>query len=108
MAIRGMFNQVQEYALRETIDFDGEFVDASGIDATPSAATLYVKKPDGTVTTYAYPGPSITNPSTGLLVCSVLLDVSGYWSYRWEAIGAIGAADEKVIKVRSSVFFPAA
>jgi hypothetical protein len=73
------------------------YADAAKTTPTDATVVLRVKAPDGTVTT-----PSVTHVGTGSYSARVTLSAAGPWSYRWEATGAVIAADEGQVQVRPS------
>lgn len=73
------------------------YSDADKTTPADATVTLTVKAPDGTTTT-----PSVTHSATGVYSVTVSMTASGPWLYRWQATGAVQAADEGRILVRQS------
>ena len=72
--------------------------------ADPTAVTLKVKNPAGTTTTYTYALTTVTRDSLGVFSKQVTLDSVGTWRSRWEATGAVIAAQEGALTVRRTEF----
>ena len=53
----------------------------------PTAVSLFVRAPDGTITEYAYPA-GIVKVSVGVYYYQLLLTESGIWRYQWQGTGA--------------------
>jgi len=66
------------------------FTDAdTGERINPSAVSLVVKRPNGSVTTYTFGDSAMTNPENGVFVFPLMLDTKG--TYRWRFEGSMGA-----------------
>lgn len=76
----------------------------SSVVTDPTAITLKVKDPDGTITTYTYAGGSITKDSTGVYHKDLSVSNDGVWYYRFEGTGTCQAASENKFIVRKSEF----
>jgi uncharacterized protein YfaS (alpha-2-macroglobulin family) len=78
-------------AVRVTCTFRNE----AGALANPTAVTLQVRAPSGTVTT-------VSNSSTGTGVYSGVVspDAEGVWRYRFTGTGAVAQAQEGMFTVR--------
>lgn len=63
------------------------FRDLDGELGNPATVILTVEDPLGAITT---PAPS--NISVGVYRAEVVLDVEGWWTYRWEGTNAFGTA----------------
>jgi hypothetical protein len=72
------------------------FTDAAGALADPTAVTLTVRAPDGTLST-----PSVSKAATGRYSATVSPSQSGTWVYRWVGTGAVTAAAEGAFYVRA-------
>lgn len=81
----------------------GAFDDASGTATDPTTIVLKYINPAGTVTTLTYP-TGIVKDATGRYHYDLTLNASGTWAYRWEGTGAVVAAGEKKLVVRSTAF----
>jgi hypothetical protein len=62
-------------------DLDGALIDPVG------GVTIEVEDPLGNITS-----PAPMNISVGVYRAQVDLTVEGWWSYRWEGVGAFGTA----------------
>jgi hypothetical protein len=82
------------------------FRDLSGALADPTAVTLRIRTPAGVVTSYT--GAQILRESVGVYSKALAYDMAGYWGIRWEATGAVMAAEEKTVIVGPSEFYSAA
>lgn len=67
-----------------------EFTNAAGAAADPTAVTLKVKNPDGTVTTYTT--DDLTNDQVGRWEYSIDVADSGRYAYKFTGTGAVKAA----------------
>lgn len=83
-----------EYDVGDLVRVKGTFK-VSDTLTNPTAVTLKVKKPDGTVSTVA-----TTNASTGVYHADVSIDQAGTWRYRFAGTGDAQAAGESVFVVR--------
>lgn len=74
-------------------------------ETDPTGLKLKVILPDDSVVLYTWPGGDLVRDSQGIFHADVLIlvsDESGVWTYRWEATGAVTAADEKQFYVRQA------
>ncbi len=80
----------------ELVTLKGRFATAAGVATDPTAVTLVVTAPNGTVTTT---GPAITpyavfgHPSAGVFTFDLTVNAAGTWTYRWSGTGAIVAGE---------------
>lgn len=76
----------------------------TGLPANPSAITIQVRKPDGTVTSYTQ--ADATNPAVGTWRFSfpAPLDQDGLWRVRFAGTAGVVAAAETSFSVDCSVF----
>lgn len=70
----------------------------------PAGVACYIRKPDGTTTTYTYQAGQVQKASVGVYYLEVDADQVGIWSYRWESTGANTGAYENRFEVKESVF----
>lgn len=67
---------------------------AAGVVTDPTALTLKVKVPAGTVTTYTYGVDVIVvKDSVGNYHADIPITAAGRWSYAWEGTGAATVAE---------------
>lgn len=80
------------------------FQDLNGNLTDPTTITLTVRKPNSPSVTYAYAlSPAIvTKDAVGKYHVDLDLHLSGAWKYKWAGAGAVIAAEEGRIFVRSS------
>jgi hypothetical protein len=57
--------------------------------ADPSAVTLYVEDPSGTITTQGWPSGSIVRTGVGLFNFIFVPSGPGCWKYKWQGVGAV-------------------
>src|SRR3954469_17416489 len=76
------------YQIGDAVPLEATFRNTAGTLTNPTAVTLTVRAPDGTVTT-----PSPTNPSTGVFHYDLSVTQPGLWWYTFKGTGAIQAAD---------------
>lgn len=72
------------------------FLASDGIGLNPTAVTLRVAKPDGTLADLA----PVADGVVGIYHCDVTFDQAGRWDFRWAGTGAVVAAGEKSATVR--------
>lgn len=89
------------YQIGNEILLKGTFTNSGGTLITPTTITLRIKNPAGTVTVVTT--ASLTNPSTGIYQYTLLLNVKGIWSYRFEGAGNVVVASEEEIFVIASL-----
>lgn len=87
----------------QAVEFSCEFT-VAGTATDPTAITLSLMNPAGTVTTYTYSLAEITKDSTGNYSKNVTLDTEGIWRWRWLGTGTVAAAQEGEIEVKRSPF----
>jgi hypothetical protein len=84
------------------------FANAAGTATDPTAVTLTVKKPDGTLLAYGYTPAgadgTLTKESTGRFYFDVAIDVSGIWYWRLRGTGTVETSEEGAFFVKSSHF----
>lgn len=61
----------------------------SGTNTDPTTITLEVKDPSNNTDTYAYAGATITKDATGKYSKIITFDEAGWWTYEWQATGAV-------------------
>ena len=67
------------------IDLINAFYDGDGFAVDPDTVALRLISPDGTQTSFSYAGGTITKPSQGNYLCTVIPNMGGVWYFRWEA-----------------------
>ena len=75
------------YQLDTEIQIFNQFETETGIPMDPTAVTLFVKTPDGVVTTYT--GSQLTQGGVGLYTLDILVDQVGPWIYNWQGTGMV-------------------
>lgn len=93
------------YQLNEPVPLRAEFRNASNVLTDPTAVTLAVRKPDGTLLT-----PTPTSSSAGIWTYTIPAntnDQTGLWWYAFTGTGAVAAVDQNSFLVES-VFASAA
>jgi uncharacterized protein YfaS (alpha-2-macroglobulin family) len=77
-----------------------------GVATDPTAVTLKVRKPDGTVDTFTFVGGDVVKDSTGNYHHDINTTAgpAGVWSYRFEGIGAAQGAEEAEFIVKAGAF----
>lgn len=80
------------------------FKDAAGTPTDPTAVTLKIKPPSGSVATHVYGSSSVVRDSAGAYHFVLALTATGTWHYRWVGTGTLAAAGEGFLSVRSTVF----
>src|SRR5919109_5270570 len=88
---------VAHHNLYDLIRITGTFVstDLSTL-ADPSAITLYVRSPAGSVATYPYlqPGASVIRDGVGRYWREITGDMDGAWFYFWRGTGGVQANEQ--------------
>jgi VCBS repeat-containing protein len=88
---------VNTYVRGQAVRLTGTFRDITGTLANPTTVTLTVARPDGTNPATA----PLTSVSTGVYAFDLTLDAEGTWAYRWAGTGAVVAATEGAMYVRT-------
>jgi hypothetical protein len=80
------------------------FTNLAGLATDPTAVTLDVQKPDGSMLRYGWPSPGpdglLTKEATGRFYRDVSIDQSGTWRFRLAGTGAVQAASESSFRVQ--------
>lgn len=90
------------YSRDTEVELKGTFYDETQsphVVADPTAVTLEVLDPAGTLTSYTYAAAQVTKDSTGVYSYLLTLDASGAWYYRYKGTGALKVAGWKRIDV---------
>lgn len=88
----------------QTVELSAAFTNLAGVPKDPTAVTLQIKDPTGTVVT---PAPTPTHDGaadSGLYHYDLPITASGVWRYRFAGTGAVVAAEEAKVFARSSSF----
>jgi hypothetical protein len=93
---------VNTYDVGDRVRVVGTFKDIAGMTADPTAVTIKIRKPSGTVVQLT--GAEIDQEDVGVFYADVNLDQSGTWWYRFEGTGQVQAAEEHALNVRASRF----
>lgn len=83
-----------EYEVGALVRVTGTFTDSNGA-ADPTAITLYVKDPSGSITELTYDSDvssDIASSGTGVFYSDIDIDESGKWFYKFKGTGAVQAA----------------
>lgn len=95
------------FTVGDEMRLSAAFRNLAGELANPSSVTLTVADPAAVETVFEYAGAPLTDtlvhPSKGAFYADVLLDSAGTWSVRWQAGGAVVAAEEAQVTVAASV-----
>lgn len=87
---------MRSYALGTVVRITGTFRNASGEPTDPTARTLRVQAPDGTVTSHT----DATSSATGVWIKDITPTQEGTYQYRWTGTGAVAAEDENSFRIR--------
>ncbi len=82
----------------------GPFDDINDVDADPTAVSLDVMNPAGTITTYTFAASQVVKDSTGNYHYDLSLTAEGMWTYRWRGEGALNAAKKGELFVERTRF----
>lgn len=74
----------------------------SGVPTDPTIVTVYVRSPNGVLTTAVYPTTDLTQESVGTYRYEFSADLAGSWAVRFEGTGSVEAAGEQFITVSPS------
>lgn len=81
------------------------FTNVAGVPTAPTAVTVKVKAPNGTITTYTSPHATIVLATTCTFTFpSGALNAAGTWTVNFTGTAGVEAADESSFQVRASVF----
>lgn len=75
-------------------------IQVSSTDTDPTALSLLVRAPSGTVTTYTYP-THIQKTDVGDYYYDLAITADGTWRWRWVGTGTAAGADEGSFFVKS-------
>lgn len=90
------------YAKDSQVRVSSEFTVAS-VDSDPTTVKCFYKDPTGLVTTLTYGvDNALVKDSTGKYHVDIFATVVGNWWYRFEATGAVVAANEAVFVISLS------
>lgn len=92
------------YDVGDAIRLSVAFTNSASAAVDPSAVSLKVRNPAGTVTTYTYALGELTKASTGNYYRDIDLDAAGEWAYRFAGTTSNKAAVEGEFIVRPSAF----
>jgi len=92
------------YDVGDRVRVDASFTDASKAKTDPTTVTFKYKDPSGNVTTEQYGSGNVVKDATGDYHLEIDLDEAGRWDYRAEGAGAVKAAGEGDLVVRTSAF----
>lgn len=96
---------VKVYDIGDRVRFKTTFSNAAGVADDPTGIVFKVRKPSGGVSSFTFgTGAEIVRTATGEYHIEIVIDESGDWAGRWEATGAIQAAEEFPFIGRKSVF----
>lgn len=85
----GKVTQMGTYEIATTVELIGTFANAeTGQSADPTTITLYLRDPDGNVTTFSTLPPLVKN-SIGNYSYFVTPMISGKWTYKWQGVGTV-------------------
>lgn len=89
-----------EFDIGDVVTLTVQWADKDGIALNPTAVTLIVRDPTGTNVTHA---SGFSNASLGNYEIDIgPVSLPGRWHYRWEAAGALVAAEEGSFRVARS------
>lgn len=93
---------ISSFPAGDTISFSVTF-SVSSVDTDPTAVTFKIKNPNKSVTTYIYlTDAELTKTTTGQYKTTLVLNLAGEYSYRWEGTGAAPGVAEDTIKISRS------
>jgi hypothetical protein len=88
------------YLIGNAILLEATFTDELEVPVAPTTVTLRIKNPDEAITVLS--AADLTNPSTGVYEYSLLLNISGVWTYRFEGTGNMNVTFEESVIVKPS------
>lgn len=97
---------MNNYDVGDRVRLSAEFT-VSGADTDPTAVTLQIKDPSGTVTTLTYgTDAALKRDSEGKFYYDLDITMHGTWVYRFAGTETAAAAEERVLYVRASAIVP--
>lgn len=103
-----MTSYEDQFVRGNVIRLTGRYTDAlnGDVPVEPDDVVLRIRPPVGPEVGYGYnPGPIVKAAGyVGVYYYDLLLDATGPWEWRWESSGAVVAADEGKVVVRTSPF----
>lgn len=91
------------YDIGDRVRITGTFTNTAGVVADPTTITISVRRRNGPITTYTYPG-TITKDSTGVFYADHDVTDEGVYDYRIVGTGAVVTAGEGSFGVSDSAF----
>jgi hypothetical protein len=91
------------YDIGDLVRLTGTFT-VQDVLTDPSTITLRIKDPAGVEIEFTYAGGGIVRDGVGVYHYDAEIDLSGFWTYRWEGGGAVVTAGEKRLYVRTTAF----
>lgn len=85
----------------DIVRLEAQFSTTAGLPTSPTTVSLRVIDPAGTA---LEPDPTPVNDNPGLYHYDLAITMSGLWRYRFAGTGAVVAAEEAKVFVRSSAF----
>jgi hypothetical protein len=85
-----MTTTVYDIGDRRTLQVD--FTDAAGTPAGPTAVTLTIREPDGTIVSKT--GGELSNPQVGRYTFAYTIAKDGRHVVRWQGAGVVDTAEE--------------
>jgi hypothetical protein len=85
-----------KYQIGDAVPLEATFRNSAGAPTNPTAVTLTVRAPDGTITT-----PTPTNTGTGVWHYDLSVSQPGLWWYTFKGTGAVQAADRRSFYVEN-------
>lgn len=91
------------YEIGELVRCSVAFADDDGNAQDPTGVTFRVRKPDGTVTSYAHgTDAELVKDATGSYHVDVSAAAAGRWTFRYEGSGTGQSAGERAFRVKAS------
>jgi len=94
-----------EFDVGDQVRLSVSFKDASNVAADPTGVVLKIMNPWREPTTYTFgDDPELEKDSTGNYHADIVVDLAGYWAFRFEGSGVLVAVKEASFTVLKSQF----
>ena len=90
------------YDVGTGVRLKGHFT-VTGTYADPDVVELYLRKPDGSVSTFTFAGGAVSKETTGKYFRDIFVDTAGQWWYEFFGSGTVNADRETFFYARRSV-----
>jgi NADPH:quinone reductase-like Zn-dependent oxidoreductase len=80
------------YQVGDAVRLQATFRSLDGVNTDPTAVSVKVLDPGGTITTYTLAGGQVVKAADGVFRYTLSLTVAGLYTYKWFGTGTVQAA----------------